>query len=63
MKNTEKKVWHKPEIYLLSTDNLIEAKNNIGNHEIHNGKGSKVTVIGGGVYTNPIVYNSAQSVS
>ncbi|HEY9003059.1 MAG TPA: hypothetical protein VIM89_17010 [Mucilaginibacter sp.] len=55
-----KKAWAEPIVTVISVAPSA-SKNSLGNHEIHNGNGSKITVIGGGTLTSPAVYNSAQS--
>ena len=45
-RNTLKKEWNKPEVYLLSTDD-VHAKTNVGHHE---GEFNNIVKTGGGSY-------------
>lgn len=61
-KKTTKKPWSKPEIYLLGSNDVINAKGVFNNHEVHNNKQSKITAGPGLTTPAPAtLYNSVHS--
>ena len=57
-KSIPKKTWNGPNIVIINQDTI--EKNTLANHEVHNGKGSQITV-GGNATVAPSFYNKASS--